>query len=177
MDRPLTPQEKRQYLLAKYTKRDYKIEDLSPKFAVFWQPQTQATNTWALISVCSTREEALKEILWRKKFHETNDADLVLDHDKRFETWRDETQNKNEYGLTIEPTNQDMQINYNAPGNMLQVIASSAPQAANQTGFRGIAYYTNMELDYTGYYKIDEVYEVEQKNNNHPASNLPMPLH
>jgi hypothetical protein len=158
----LTPQEKRQYLLAKYTKRDYKIEDLIPKFAVFWQPQTQATNTWALISVCNTKEEALKEILWRKKFHETNDGDLVLDNDKRFETFRDETLNKDQYGLVHEPTQREMNLDYGAAGNMLQVIASSAPQASTQTGFRGMAYYTNMELDYTGYYKIDEVYDVVQ---------------
>jgi hypothetical protein len=69
-----------------------------------------------------------------------------------------------------------MNIEYRMPGNMLQVIASSAPQASSQTGFRGVAYYTNMELDYTGYYKVDEVYDVVQKNNNHPATNLPVPL-
>jgi len=159
----LTPQEKKNYLLAKYTKRDYSVNDLVPKFAVFWQPQTQATNTWALICVCGTKEEALKEILWRKKFHETNDADLVLDNDKRFETWRDETKNVDEHGNPYEPGQELMNINYNAPGNMLQVIASSAPQASSANGFRGMAYYTNMELDYTGYYKIDEVYDVEQK--------------
>lgn len=178
MNRPLTPQEKKQYLLAKYTKRDYKIEDLVPKYAVFWQPQTQATNTWALICVCGTKEEALKEILWRKKFHETNDGDLVLDNDKRFETFRDETQHVDEQGLTYEPSQQDISLNYGAPGHMLQVIASSAPQASNQTGFRGMAYYTNMELDYTGYYKIDEVYDVVQKQNPAPPpanpGNLPM---
>jgi hypothetical protein len=159
--RPLTPQEKKQYLLNKYVKRNYKVEDLVPKYAVFWQPQTQATNTWALICVCNTKEEALKEILWRKKFHETNDGDLVLDNDARFETFRDETQNVNEQGLTYEPTQRDISLNYGA-SNILQVIASSAPQASNQTGFRGMAYYTNMELDYTGYYKIDEVYDVSQ---------------
>lgn len=162
-NRPLTPQEKRQYLLNKYVKRDYKVDDLIPKFAVFWQPQTQATNTWALVCVCSTKDEALKEILWRKKFHETNDGDLVLDNDKRFETFRDETKNKNEYGLVHEPGIQDMNINYAGAGSMLQIIASSAPQASSQTGFRGMAYYTNMELDYCGYYKIDEVYDVFQK--------------
>jgi hypothetical protein len=157
----LTPQQKKQYLLQKYVKRDYKVDDLIPKYAVFWQPQTQATNTWALICVCTTKEEALKEILWRKKFHETNDGDLVLDNDKRFETFRDETQNVNEYGLVHEPSDKDMLANYGG-GHMLQVIASSAPQASSQTGFRGMAYYTNMELDYTGYYKIDEVYDVVQ---------------
>lgn len=159
----LTPQQKKEYLLAKYTKRDYVITDLVPKYAVFWQPQTQATNTWALICVCGTKEEALKEILWRKKFHETNDGDLVLDNDKRFETFRDETQNKNQYGLVYEPGEKEMQIDYNISSSMLQVIASSAPQASSQTGFRGMAYYTNMELDYTGYYKIDEVYDVAVK--------------
>lgn len=161
--RPLTPQEKKQYLLNKYVKRDYKVEDLVPKYAVFWQPQTQATNTWALICVCNTKEEALKEILWRKKFHETNDGDLVLDNDARFETFRDETKNVDASGNTYEPGQELMNMDYNISNNMLQVIASSAPQASNQTGFRGMAYYTNMELDYTGYYKIDEVYDVKQE--------------
>jgi len=176
--RPLTPQEKKQYLLNKYIKRDYKVEDLIPKYAVFWQPQTQATNTWALICVCGTKEEALKEILWRKKFHETNDGDLVLNNDKRFETFRNETKNTNEHGLVYEPDQSNMLQNYGG-GNMFQVIASSAPQTSNQNGFRGLAYYTNMELDYTGYYKIDEVYEVNQApvvqpKTPHNPGNLPM---
>ena len=158
-NKPLTPQEKKQYLLNKYVKRDYNVEDLIPKFAVFWQPQTQATNTWALICVCSTKNEALQEILWRKKFHETNDGDLVLDNDGRFKTFRDETKNVNEYGLTYEPILNDINLNYGA-GEMLQVMASSAPQASSQSGFKGLCYYTNMELDYHGYYKIDEVYDV-----------------
>ena len=174
--RPLTPQEKKQYLLAKYTKRDYKIDDLIPKYAVFWQPATQGTNTWVLICVCGTKEDALNEILWRKKYHETWDGDLVLDNDKRFETFRDETKHVDHNGNSYEPGDEMMNINYSGSGTMLDIIASSASQASNQTGFRGIAFYTNMELDYTGYYKIDEVYHVEQREIKSPANprNLPM---
>lgn len=155
----MTPNDRKEYLLKKYVKRDYEITDLIPKYAVFWQPQTQANNTWVLISVCNTKEEALKEILWRKKFHETNDGDLVLDNDKRFSTFRDETQNRNEHGVVYEPTQRDIDLNYGG-GSMLQVLASSAPETTNKNGFKGLAYYTNMELDYSGYYKIDEVYDV-----------------
>ena len=45
----MSHQDKKAYLLQKYSKRDYTIEDLEAckKFGLFWQPQTQATNTWA----------------------------------------------------------------------------------------------------------------------------------
>lgn len=158
----LTPQEKRQYLMNKYVKRDYKIEDLeqSRKFAVYFTPNVELVKDWTLLCVCSTNEEALKEILWRKKFHETNDGDLVLDNDDRFTTFRDETKNTNKQGLTYEPGQELMNIDYNSSGNMLQVISNSQPPQQSNNGFKGMAYYTNLETDYKGHYKIEIIYEV-----------------
>ena len=157
----LTPQQKKEYLFNKYVKRDYKIEDLEQckKFAVYFTPNVEQVKDWTLLCVCSSNEEALKEILWRKKFHETNDGDLVLDNDDRFTTFRDETKNVNQRGLTHEPGQELMNIDYNSAGGMLQVIANSnVPQ--NNSGFKGMAYYTNLEMDYKGHYKIETIYEV-----------------
>lgn len=150
-------QDKKDYLLAKYSKRDYKIEDLSPKFAVMFNPDIKSIKDWTLVSICDNKEQALYEILWRKKFVETNDGDLVVDNDDRFNTWRDETKNRNSQGLVYEPTQRDMNFDYNKNTPMLQIIASS-PQ--NNEGFRGMAYYTNIELDYNGFYKIEEIYQI-----------------
>ena len=156
----LTPYEKRQYLLNKYVKRDYKIEDLSPKFIVYYNPAIDKIKEWKMISVCSTREEALKEILWRKKYIECGDGDLILDNDERFKTFRDETLNVDANGNVYEPGQELMNIDYSA-GNTLEVIANSLPVQQSATGFKGMGYYTQFDLnEYKGFYKIEEIYEV-----------------
>ena len=71
--RPLTPQEKKQYLLNKYVKRDYKVEDLVPKYAVYFNPAIDKINEWTLVCVCNDKNQALGEILWRKKYIEPFD--------------------------------------------------------------------------------------------------------
>jgi len=158
----LTPQEKRQYLLAKYNKRDYNISDveLCKKYAVYLNRAIDKLKDWTLVCVCDNEEQAKKEILWRKKYHETNDGDLVLDNDKRFETFRDETKNVDQNGNTYEPGSELMKIDYNRGGNMLEVLANSANALPAANGFRGIAHYSGIELDYVGFYKIDVIYEV-----------------
>jgi len=157
----LTPYEKKQYLLQKYVKRDYVVTDLVPKFVVYYNPSIEKLDTWKMICVCDTRNEALQHILWKKKYMETGDGDLVVENDPRFRTWKNELLNTNEQGLVHEPTQKDITHDYNAPGNMLQVIANSAPQTPNTNGFKGLAHYTQFDLnEYKGFYKIEEVYEV-----------------
>lgn len=159
-NRSLTPQEKRQYLLNKYVKRDYKVDDLNncKKYAVYFNPAIDRVKEWTLVCVCNNEQEALKEILWRKKYHETGDGDLVLDNDDRFKTWRDETKNVDIYGRTIEPGQELMNINYNESGGMLQVIATNNNP---NSSFKGFAYYTQFDLnEYRGFYKIEQFFEV-----------------
>ncbi len=151
----LTPYEKKQYLLQKYAKRDYKIEDLEPKYAVYFNPSIEMVKEWTLISVCSTIEEAKHEILFRKKYIETGDGDLVLDNDPRFSSFRNETIRN------IEPTDEMMNIDYNSSGNMLQVISNSLPEQQSNQGFKGLCYYTQFDLnEYKGTYKIEEIYQI-----------------
>ena len=158
----LTPQEKKNYLLAKYTKRDYKVEELSPKYAVYFNPSIEKTKEWSLICVCSTNDEAKAEILWRTKFHETGDGDLILDNDVRFKTFRDETKNVDPRGVTYEPGQELMTINYDTPGNALQVIANAGDSIQKSgSGFKGLCHYTQFDFnEYKGFYKIVEIYEV-----------------
>jgi len=129
------------------------IEDLHPKYAVMFCPNIEKVQTWTLLHMCNTIEEAKQEILWRLSYMKTNDGDLVIDNDGRFSTWRDETKNTNEYGLVHEPTDQDINLNYNA-GSMLQVIAESNNQ--QQNGFRGMAYYGGIEIG--NYREITKMY-------------------
>ena len=161
--RALSPQEKKQYLLAKYTKRDYSVEDIESckKYALYFNPAIDKVKEWNLVCVTGSLSEAKAEISWRRAFHTTNDADIVLDHDNRFSTWRDETKNIDpSSGKPYEPGQELMNINYDSPGNMLQVIANSAPQTPQKNGFLGMAHYANIDLDYHGFYKIVEYYEV-----------------
>jgi hypothetical protein len=89
------------------------------------------------------------------------DGDLVVDNDKRFNTWRDETRNVDHNGSTYEPGQELMNIDYNVPGNMLQVIAASSPQTPSTNGFKGMGFYANIEIgNYQGFYKIVEYYEI-----------------
>ena len=74
--------------------------------------------------------------------------------------YADETKHKDSNGNTYEPGQELMKMDYNAPGNMLQVIANSAPQIPQKNGFLGMAHYANIDLDYHGFYKIVEYYEV-----------------
>lgn len=158
--KPLTLQEKKQFLMHKYIKRDYKTEDLHPKYAVMFCPNIEKIQTWTLLHMCNTMEEAKQEILWRLSYMKTNDGELVVDNDDRFSTWKDETKNINKYGLVCEPTNQDINLNYNA-GNMMQVISDASNLPQQQNGFKGMAYYGGIEIgNYQGFYKIEEIYEI-----------------
>jgi hypothetical protein len=164
---------KKQYLIDKYVKRDkMDVNDLK-KFGVFWRPMGHDIEKWKLIAVCGTHEEAKEEIRWRAEFHKTNDGDLVLDNDKRFETFRDETKNIDKSGKTIEPEDikADEHGNVIDMGHMLDTDAAPAGTSFNdalastkvtEDGFRSMAYYQNIELEYRGYYKIDEIYDVTQ---------------
>lgn len=157
----LTPFEKKQYLLNKYVKRDYNAEDIEvcKKYAVYFNPSIEKIKDWEMICVCSSLQEAKQQIAWRMHYMKTNDGDLVLDNDSKFSTWRDETKNVNAKGLVYEPTDKDISFNYNSSGNMLQVIANSAPTAPNSTGFKGLASYSNIEIgNYSGFYEIKEMY-------------------
>ena len=168
--RNLTPQEKKQYLLQKYSKRDYgNIADLDKckKFAVYFNPSIDKIKEWTLVSVNDSLEEAKKSILWKQQYMNTKDGDLVLDHDPNFFTWRDETKNITEQGLVYEPTDSDMIYPNLSPGadvmnqNLLQVIANSVPQTPQKNGFKGACFYNQFEIgNYQGYYKIEEVYHL-----------------
>lgn len=159
--RPLTPQEKKQYLLNKYVKRDYKVEDLVPKYAVYFNPAIDKINEWTLVCVTSTKEEALQNILWRRAYTEHGDTEIVIENDPRFSTWHNELLNVDQNGNPYEPGEELMKIDYNSPGNMIQVIANSTPTQQNSTGFRGIGYYASQEIsDYHGTYKIEEIYQI-----------------
>lgn len=159
--RPLTPQEKKQYLLNKYVKRDYKITDLVPKYALYFNPCIEQVKDWALICICDDLIQCKKEILWRRAYTEHGDTEVVIDNDSRFSTWHNELLNVDQNGNPYEPGEELMKIDYNSPGNMIQVIANSTPAQQNSTGFRGIGYYASQEIpDYHGTYKIEEIYQI-----------------
>lgn len=158
----LTPFEKKQYILNKYVKRDYKPDDINEckKYVVYFNVDISTTNKWDVIAVCSTMDEARQEIAWRHQYMKTNDGDLILDNDKQFETFRDETKNTDQQGVTYEPGQELMQINYTSSKNALQVLANSNTEQS-KTGFKGLAYYTGIAVgNYEGYYKIEECYHV-----------------
>jgi hypothetical protein len=162
----LTPQQKKQYLMNKYVKRDYKVEDIESikKYAVYFCPNLQLVKEWTLICVTNTRKESENEIAWRMHYINHKDADLVVDNDKNFSTWRDETKNVNSQGVTYEPGEELMKIDYNTPGNVFQVIANSAPVQQNNNGFKGLASYVGIEIgNYHGFYEIREIYEITEK--------------
>lgn len=156
----LNKEEKKALMLQKYVKRDAMDVDDFRKYAVFWQPISEQTDAqkWLLITVCDTLPEAKEEIRWRAEYHQTNDGDLVIDNDKRFQTFRDETQNKDKNGKTIEPDMEDMvgDININDTND---TFMESLPSGSGEN-FRSAGYYAGIELEYRGYYKIDEIYDV-----------------
>jgi len=165
MTAALTPQQKKNYLLNKYVKRDYKIEDieLCKKYAVYFNPSIEKVKEWTFVCATDTLEQAKFEILFRKKHEETGDGDLVVDNDPRFSSWRNELKNINpETNQPYEPGQELMKLDYNSSGNMLQVIANSTPEQQSKNGFRGTGYYlqNSMTIDYKGFYKIVEIYEI-----------------
>jgi len=152
----LTKAEKREYLLQKYEKRDKLDIDDIKKYGVFWLKK-DTVDKWKLICVCDSREECLEQISWRYNYHKTKDGDIVIDNDKRFETFRDETLNKDEFGNTIEPDDSDMVNIDDIPQN------ASFMEALNTTKtgkFKSMNFYTSIDLDYAGFYKVEEYYDV-----------------
>ena len=162
MSQALTPQQKKAYLLNKYVKRDYKVEDIESckKYAVYFNPSIEKIKDWTLVCVTDTIEQAKHEILFRKKYIETGDGDLVIDNDPRFKTFRNELQNINpDTKNPHEPGQELMKLDYNAPGGILQVIANSSSQQSN--GFKGLCHYSQFDLnEYKGFYEIREIYEI-----------------
>ena len=161
MNQSLTPQEKKEYLLKKYAKRDLAAVELSPKYALYFNPSIEKTNNWNFVCATNTLEEAKAEILWRKNYEMYGDTELVIDHDHRFKSWKDETKNTDSQGLTYEPTDALMNLNYSVQGNALQVIAANSSEVPEKNGFKGLCHYVGMEItDYKGFYKIVEFYEI-----------------
>ena len=149
-------EEKKKYLMEKFVeKKKFSLDDIK-RYAVFWRPVDKEAEKWKLITVCDTPEEAKEEVFWRAEFHKTNNGDMVLDHDSRFETFRDETQHKDKNGKTYEPGKEHMvDMDKISPyDSMLQALPE------HKGGFRSMAHYSNIELNYKGYYKIDEIYDV-----------------
>ena len=153
----LSKEEKKELMLSKYVKREeFNIEDIK-KFGVFWRPQNQPTFQWNLICKCDSEQECLEEIRWRYEFHKTNDTDIVIDHDERFSTFRDETKNVDEKGNYIHPTDEDLVNTDNIPQG-----ASFMESLPKPTGkFKTFSYYAGIELDYKGEFTILPVYEIE----------------
>jgi len=164
----LSKEEKKTLMLKKYVKRDAMDVDDIKKFGVFWRPTGSDVFTWNLICKTETEQEALNEIRWRYQYHKTNDGDLVLDNDKRFKTFRDETLNKDKNGNIIEPDDikVDKDGNVISMGDMVDIekmgdtFMESLPK--NPTGkFKTAGFYAGIELDFKGEFTILPVYEIE----------------
>jgi len=157
LPRDASKEEKRKYLMEKLlNKKPFSLEDIK-KYGVFWRPEDKEIDSWKLISVCSSIQEARDEIQWRAEYHKTNNGDLVLDNDDRFETYKDETLHKDENGNEIEHTDDDM-VNPEQQINAYDGLLQSLPES--KSNYRSMAHYANIELNYKGYYKIDEIYDV-----------------
>lgn len=150
----LSKEEKKELMLAKYVEHEeLNIEDIK-KFGVFWRPIDADVSTWKLVCVTDSVEEAEHQIKWRYEFHRFNNADVVIKNDKRFETFTDETKNKDSKGKTIEPTDADMVDHKNLSPSLMESLPAPA------TNFKSLAHYANIPLEYRGYYKIETLYEV-----------------
>jgi hypothetical protein len=156
-------EEKEKYLLQKYNKQEQEIniEDYK-QYAVMWKPEEDQMDAWQTVAICSTYQEAIDEITWRLKFHKTNNTQIVLEKDKRFNTFTDETQNKNKLGNTIEPNEYDMycdDVNALQPhnNNPYDLPAEKKPQ---KSGFKTLSHYGRIDLNYRGLYRIDTVFKV-----------------
>jgi hypothetical protein len=162
-NRPFTPQEKKDYLLHKYTKRDYKIEDLESckKYAVYFNPAIDKVNKWTLLCICETELQCKEQILWRKNYIEFHDTELVINNDPQFSSFHNELLNIDpKTNKPFEPGEELMKLNYNSSENLLQIIADS-PLANPSTGFKSMCYYSNIEIgNYQGTYEIREYYQL-----------------
>ena len=155
----LTPEEKKEYLLKKYNKQEQEININDYKqYAVVYKntDDPDELSTWDIVAVCDTKEEALKEIEWRMKFHKTNNTQIVIDNDKRFKTFEDETKHKDNTGKYIAPTDDQL---YNTPD--LFHNANSIATPAKKDQFKTLNHYNAMALDYRGYYTIQEIYHIK----------------
>lgn len=164
MENRLSIQQKKELMLKKYAKRDYKIEDIEKckKWAVYYNPAIDKVEKWVLLAVTNTLEEAKHEIFFRKAYMDTKDADLLIDNMEEFKTWRDETKNVDQNGRTIEPSQELMNLNYNVPGDFMQVISNnSTPAQQNNNSFKGLCHYSTIEIgNYQGFYEIREIYVI-----------------
>lgn len=152
----LSKEEKKELMLRKYVKRDpMDIEEIK-KFGVFWRPANGDVMAWKLICITETLEEARHEIEWRYNFVKFNDGDIVLDNDKRFSTFRNELENKDSKGETIEPTDEDMVNTDLIPDNASLIEALPI----STTKFKSFSYYSQIPLEYKGLYKIEELFDI-----------------
>jgi len=131
-----TAEARKKFLVEKYFPKDTKV-DLNNfiKYGVFKIniDKTGKDIKMDLIAKCDTQAEALHEIHWRAQYSHRPDNDIVLDNDKRFKTFRDETQHKDKKGNEIQH---------------------------GDPRYKDMNHYIGMELEYTGDYLIYPIYEI-----------------
>ncbi len=151
----LSVAQKKQYLLDKYQKKKFELVDIR-QYGVFKYMEGEAVADAELVKTCSTEEEALWEIAWMAEFHFEGNTDIAVQNDPKLETFENETQNVDEFGKTIEPTDADMVTE----GDMAKGtgIFDSLPEKKGK--FKSLAYYADMELNYEGTYFIMPIYPV-----------------
>ncbi len=157
----LTKEEKKQLLLAKFKPKRIELDDIK-KYGVFWRPAMQNNFQWNLVTKCNTEEEALAEIKWRADFHLNGDMGAVIKNDKRFRTYEDETMNIDENGKVYEPDASDM----SSPSSLANLTNKKSfyegmPAKQEDNGFRSLAYYSGLELEYKGEFTIMPIWEIE----------------
>ena len=160
----LTPKQKKEYLLKKYIKRDNADIDTVKRWAVYYTPSKLTEEDILnnsripqprIICVTGTEAEARAEISWRLTFHLYNDTEIALKHDsKRFGTFFDETQHKDSHGREIQHQFDDR----NPVGGF---IDNSLTTQEDADGFRSLASYSNIVIDYAGTYYIQEIYVIQ----------------
>jgi len=152
--RELSVAQKKQYLLDKYQKKKFELDDIK-KYGVFKLPLNE-DGKMKLVCKVDTLEEAQYEIEWRGEFHVMGNTDIAVQNDSRLETFENETQHVDEFGKTIEPTDADLVTEEDmAKGTG---ILDSLPDRKSK--FKGLAHYANMDLNYEGTYIIMPIYEV-----------------
>ena len=157
----LTKEEKKQLLLAKFKPKRITLDDIK-KFGVFWRPAMQNDFQWNLVTKCNSEEEALAEIRWRADFHLNGNIGTVIDNDSRFKTFKDETLNVDENSKVYEPDASDM----SSPSSLANVHSKETfyegmPAKQEDNGFRSLAYYSGLELEYKGEFTIMSIWEIE----------------
>ena len=160
----LTPKQKKEYLLKKYIKRDNADISEIKKFALYFTPSKLTEEDILnnsripqprIICVCSSLEECQKEISWRYTFHKYGDTEIALKHDtKRFGTFFDETQHKDSHSREVQHQFDDR----NPVGGF---IDNSQTTQEDADGFRSLASYSNIVIDYAGSYYIQEIYVIQ----------------